>query len=158
MPALDLPPLKIPNLAAEALAAQQFEHKRDPSPTLSAAVEQFIYSELETDIDADKITIIYVHAFDASFPAGGAVATATLDVREGAGWVNALFVKPEHRGKGVGEELLKRCFNISARLGKKSVGLCVHNNNARARALYERLGFFQYLDGHGDTTQLVKKL
>lgn len=57
------------------------------------------------------------------------------------GWIYDLFVVPEHRGKGVGEALLKRALEASRRRGFALAGLMVRANNKVAYSLYEKRGF-----------------
>lgn len=63
------------------------------------------------------------------------------DVAEQGFVVDGLAVRPEARGKGIGSTLLEAlCLEAEAR-GHDAVRLDVVEENLRARALYERLGF-----------------
>ena len=57
------------------------------------------------------------------------------------GWVYDLFVVPGHRGRGVGEALLRRALDVSRKRGFELTGLMVRANNKVAYSLYEKLGF-----------------
>jgi [ribosomal protein S18]-alanine N-acetyltransferase len=72
----------------------------------------------------------------------GAVLGVVVLVLEGAlvGYVNALCVAPEARGRGIGTALLRQAEARSARVAP-DVFLCVSSFNHRARAFYERLGY-----------------
>jgi len=78
--------------------------------------------------------------------AGGLWRAACLhilarDVAEQNFVVDGLAVRPETRGKGIGAALLEAlCLEAEAR-GHRAVRLDVVEENLRARALYERLGF-----------------
>ncbi|HZQ89631.1 MAG TPA: GNAT family N-acetyltransferase [Gaiellaceae bacterium] len=55
--------------------------------------------------------------------------------------VDLLYVRPEARGKGVGEELMRAAADHVREQGADHVELIVLESNAAARALYEQLGF-----------------
>jgi ribosomal protein S18 acetylase RimI-like enzyme len=57
------------------------------------------------------------------------------------GWIYDLLVLPEHRGKGVGEALLRRALEASRKRGFELSGLMVRANNKVAYSLYEKVGF-----------------
>ncbi|MDG1378009.1 MAG: GNAT family N-acetyltransferase [Yoonia sp.] len=57
--------------------------------------------------------------------------------------MDGIFVAPEARGKGVGSTLLRAIKTEAKRRGYQEVRLDVIDTNARARALYERMGFVQ---------------
>lgn len=52
-----------------------------------------------------------------------------------------LQVRPEHRGRGVGTALLLDSERRAAERGRRLVAVGVGEDNPRARALYERLGY-----------------
>jgi len=60
--------------------------------------------------------------------------------RRGVGWVGALGVLPEWRGRGVGRALLLRAFREFWDRGQPNVGLGVASDNAGALHLYESVG------------------
>ena len=57
------------------------------------------------------------------------------------GVVENLYVRPEHRGKGVGSELLSRAEQQLFEAGVNRVGLEVLAPNEAARRFYERHGY-----------------
>jgi ribosomal protein S18 acetylase RimI-like enzyme len=65
------------------------------------------------------------------------------------GWPDALRhrgsvgmgVLPAHRGRGLGEALLRACLQRAAQAGITRVELEAREDNARALALYRRVGF-----------------
>lgn len=63
----------------------------------------------------------------------------------GSWYINAIAVKPELRGAGLGGELLKLAHALAFRAGCKEVSLQNFTSNARARRLYEALGFHEKL-------------
>ncbi len=62
---------------------------------------------------------------------------------------------PEYRGRGIGRQLLTATIDSARRRGLERIELSVFNSNARARRLYESVGFvaegarrrFRKLDG-----------
>ena len=57
------------------------------------------------------------------------------------GWIYDIQVLPEHRGKGVGEALLRHALKVSKERGFAQTGLMVNAKNKAAWSLYEKLGF-----------------
>jgi ribosomal protein S18 acetylase RimI-like enzyme len=55
--------------------------------------------------------------------------------------VDDIYVAPEHRSRGVGRELVRRCREWAAERGADGVSLQVAAGNERARELYRELGF-----------------
>ncbi len=68
-------------------------------------------------------------------------AFSIIWVEDGLGWITQMGVRPEWRGKGLGEALLVRAMKLFAAEGIETAALEVATNNPQARALYERLGF-----------------
>jgi len=56
-------------------------------------------------------------------------------------WVDSIAVASAARGRGVGTKLLEAAFQAAADGGYQTIGLEVIDQNPRAQALYERLGF-----------------
>lgn len=56
-------------------------------------------------------------------------------------FVDELYVVPEARGRGVGRAALAAAMRAAAAQGVRALHLEVGRTNARARALYESLGF-----------------
>ena len=56
-------------------------------------------------------------------------------------YIEALAVVEAERGKGIGAFLLQDAFDWAGADGRKRVALHVLHSNARARRLYERMGF-----------------
>ena len=69
------------------------------------------------------------------------VAFAILWAEGETGWITQMGVRPEWRGKGIGEFLLSRAARSFARRGLSHAALEVATNNPHARALYQRFGF-----------------
>jgi ribosomal protein S18 acetylase RimI-like enzyme len=80
---------------------------------------------------------------------GGVIGFLSGELREGSPtfspktWasVDDIYVAPEHRSRGVGRELVRRCREWAAERGADGVSLQVAAGNERARELYRELGF-----------------
>ena len=55
------------------------------------------------------------------------------------GFLDDLFVEPIHRGKKIGEKLLNELKNISNSKGWGLIRWLTHDDNLRAKALYDRV-------------------
>ena len=64
-----------------------------------------------------------------------------LDAREPDPYVEALLVHPSLRSRSVGSQILTAAEALARQRGLRRIGLAVAVENARARALYERLGY-----------------
>jgi ribosomal protein S18 acetylase RimI-like enzyme len=62
-------------------------------------------------------------------------------VAPGSGHITQVCVAPQHRGTGLGYELLRRSMVTLAAHGCNKVSLTVTNENAWAASLYRRMGF-----------------
>lgn len=79
-------------------------------------------------------------------PAGLPVAMGGIDfaVRPGAGTLWQLLTHPELRGLGLGSRLVAAAETRMRRRGCRYAVLGVEDDNHRARALYERLGYVPF--------------
>jgi len=55
------------------------------------------------------------------------------------GFLDDLFVEPIHRGKKIGEQLLNELKKISKSKGWDLIRWITHNDNLRAKSLYDRV-------------------
>ena len=78
-----------------------------------------------------------VMAWDGERP----VANCTCFLRDGAAWLAAVYVTPDHRGQGLLDQLSDRCAGWGREQGCAVLRLEVHEDNAPAQAAYARLGF-----------------
>jgi GNAT superfamily N-acetyltransferase len=78
-----------------------------------------------------------------SRPAGYVVLTLGYGMEYGGlrGFVDDLFVRPGHRGRGLAARALERLRSACAELGVRSLHVEVGAENDGARRLYERAGF-----------------
>lgn len=66
--------------------------------------------------------------------------------------LNHLEVDPAYRGRGIGTELIRAAERLVTRHGHRRVAIGVGVDNPRARALYERLGYREWVHGLVDTS------
>jgi len=64
-----------------------------------------------------------------------------LEVAHRIGYVMDLYVKPSHRRRGIGEQLLRSCLDRVKSKGVTHFQLRVWNANEAAITLYRKLGF-----------------
>jgi GNAT superfamily N-acetyltransferase len=96
--------------------------------------------------DAASAGYLRVHdiVLDASpiwFEHGKPVAIGALGVRGERAWVGAFGIAPEYRGKGLAQAMFGELVRSAKRQGVREIALEVLEENARARAIYERAGF-----------------
>ena len=87
-------------------------------------------------------------------------AGSVVDHRGGA--VVGVYLRPEHRGRGVMEEVLDAVAGWLRARGLPRARLNVHADNARARRLYEKAGFratgTQFTSSIGPEIEMAKAL
>ena len=71
--------------------------------------------------------------------------------------IHDLAVVPEYRGRGVGRALLEAAETHARRRGCCKLTLEVQDDNGRARVLYERFGFVDYVLGDSAPTRFLHK-
>lgn len=62
-------------------------------------------------------------------------------VEEDIARINGLAVKPEHRKKGYGKELIEKSIEFLKEKGINIVSILVKQDNEKAKELYKKLGF-----------------
>ena len=58
-----------------------------------------------------------------------------------AGWLEELYVMPEHRDGGIGTQLLEAVISAATAAGCAALDLEIDSTHERVRSLYERHGF-----------------
>ena len=134
-----MPSIKIATLADLDSLAELFDLYR-------------VFYEQKSDIDGakgflrDRLTnkesVIFI-AFDDNNPIGFVQLYPSFSsVSMNRTWVlNDLYVKKTVRGKGLGEQLLKKAINFAESTGAKGVSLETGKENLTAQRLYEKMGF-----------------
>lgn len=67
----------------------------------------------------------------------------TISTAEGgrAAWLEDMIVHPQHRGLGIGEQLLQTALTNAKALGSTRITLLTDDSNASAQRFYARAGF-----------------
>ncbi len=78
------------------------------------------------------------------------------------GDVVGVFIRQEHRGRGIVEALFDAAARWAASLGDSALTLDVHVDNARAQAAYRRAGFadtgVQFTASIGDEIEMAREI
>ena len=94
----------------------------------------------------------------------GPLAMAGAWAEDGRHWLGAVYVTPAARRTGLLDALVDAAVRWGREQGAASLHLEVHEDNARARAAYRRLGFTEtgarrpYPLGDGDELEMVRPL
>jgi ribosomal protein S18 acetylase RimI-like enzyme len=86
------------------------------------------------------------------------IAVVGLGKDENSGWLSSVFVHPDHRGHGVGRQLVERAIAVCQDDSRGFVSMVVKNDNETAKKLYASLGFLPFMDGSEGYTQWLKAL
>lgn len=90
----------------------------------------------DADLDVSRVALID----------GRPVGVTLIARRASEGWVGGMGVAAGHRRAGIGETMLRSALDAARDAGVERVALEVLEQNAPARALYERLGFVHVRD------------
>src|SRR5687767_15238754 len=99
--------------------------------TLDEAAFRTMSTMWDDDLEASRVALV-----DGE-PAG----ICKLAIRGERGWIAGIGISPAHRGKGVGEELMRGVLAEARDRGLREVWLEVLVQNEPAIRLYEKLGF-----------------
>ena len=61
------------------------------------------------------------------------------------GYIYNLYVKPKFRNKSIGKKLIKQSMDWMKSQGIREIFLSVYDHNPRAKKLYRKLGFKDYM-------------
>lgn len=117
--------------------------------TVLAELFTLVYTGYFMPVHMDAPTMRFMRvAFDYDLGAsrvlregGAAVALALLSRRGDTGWIGGMGVVPSHRGRGLGEAVMRAALDAARECGVTRVGLEVLVQNEYAYRVYERLGF-----------------
>lgn len=117
------------------LVAQVKEHR---FPSKSEGVAQVVARIL-----SDEQYGFFLVARMGSDIIGVAYVSTIMSVEHGGpvGWLEELYVSPEHREQGVGSALLKAVLEQAREAGLIAIDLEVDVEHQRAESLYTRFGF-----------------
>jgi ribosomal protein S18 acetylase RimI-like enzyme len=141
-----------------AIVAILDAYARDPAgggAPLRASVRERLPAALR-----DHPTAVVFLALAAPQPVGTAVCFLGFSTFQARPLLNVhdLAVLPDWRGQGVGRALLEAAETEAVRRDCCKLTLEVQEDNHRARRLYERFGFTDYLIGGAPTRFLCKSL
>jgi ribosomal protein S18 acetylase RimI-like enzyme len=103
---------------------------------LDEAAFRFMSTTWDDDLDASRVAVV-----DGE-PAG----ICKLAIRGRRGWIAGVGVAPPHRGRGVGEALMRGVLEEARKRALREVWLEVLVQNEPAIRLYEKLGFERVRD------------
>jgi GNAT superfamily N-acetyltransferase len=127
---------------------QDFSRALEPSwPEGTAVVDDYVaYLEREVAVRDGAVLVAEVAGDVAGFIC---VVSATRgdspDDPAVYAWVHDLFVRPAHRRRGVARALMSEAESLVRSRGATELRLGVIDRNLDARALYEALGFRDYV-------------
>jgi ribosomal protein S18 acetylase RimI-like enzyme len=104
--------------------------------TLDEATFRFMSQTWDDDLDASRVALV-----DGA-PAG----ICKLAIRGDRGWIGGVGVGLPHRGKGIGEALMRAAIEQARARGLREFWLEVLTPNEPAIRLYEKLGFVTVRD------------
>jgi GNAT superfamily N-acetyltransferase len=130
-----LRPDQIP-AAVELFCAQLVEHNL---PTNAVEVR----SVLDKFIADPRHGFVLTATLSDGTLIGVALACAFLGVEHGgtSGWIDELYVKPEHRGRGIGSLLIAEVIRVAKSRGWRALDLEVTDDHLRVVSLYQRHAF-----------------
>ena len=99
--------------------------------TLDEAAFRFMSTTFDDDLDASRVLVV-----DGE-PAG----ICKLAIRGDRGWISGIGIAAPHRGKGLGEALMRAVIGEARSRGLRELWLEVLTPNEPAIRLYEKLGF-----------------
>jgi ribosomal-protein-alanine N-acetyltransferase len=99
--------------------------------SVDEAAFRFISTIWDDDLDASRVALV------GGEPAG----ICKLAIRGDRGWIGGLGVSAAHRGKGLGEALMREVIDVAGTRGLRELWLEVLTSNLPAIALYEKLDF-----------------
>jgi ribosomal protein S18 acetylase RimI-like enzyme len=130
------------DLGARAFAVA-FEKDNTPEDMVAYLEANFSYEKIATEL-ADANSTFFIA--EAEQQACGYAKLKKGELPESVSnsktiELERLYTLPEYFGKGVGDALMKACFDAAKQAGFEAVWLGVWEHNLRARAFYRKLGF-----------------
>src|SRR5829696_716405 len=128
--------------------ASRFTHA-ELAEIFNAGYEGY-YTPFTVDEEAFRfMSTIWDDDLDASLVAlagGDPIGICKLAIRADRGWVAGIGIAPAHRGRGVGEALMRGVLDVGRERAVREVWLEVLVQNEPALRLYEKLGFERVRD------------
>ena len=124
---------------ADAWRAIRLAALKDTPGAFAARFEDWATLPIADFVAQTLATPVFI-AFDGSTPVGSAVWTDDRERAERA-WLEALYLAPTVRGRGLGQALIAAAMSDAARAGKSEMWLEVATGSTAAQAAYRRAGF-----------------
>jgi len=117
------------------------ETERPFDPTLKEG--HINYYDLAAYIDSPDVEVVVAQLVDEVVGSGYALIreAKTFEAHTHYAYLGFMYVKPEHRGKGINQEILKALKQWSDAKGLTEIRLQVYDDNAAAIRAYEKAGF-----------------
>ena len=105
------------------------------------------YYDLAKLVESDLCGVFVAELDDDLIASGYALEKEAKDYEKHEKYVHLgfMFVKPEHRGKGVNQKILDALLNWAKGRGLTEIRLEVYTENASAIRAYEKAGFIPHL-------------
>jgi GNAT superfamily N-acetyltransferase len=122
----------------------------DPSPG-PEALERRVLAFIEDGrksyvLDEDRLGFAQV-SFNPSVWADGPI-----------GLLEELYVVPDRRGQGIGRALMEAVLALARERGAEGMEVITGESDTAARALYEKFGFENEIEGEGNSRSLFYEL
>lgn len=110
--------------------------------------EQAAHFSLQQILSSESLGRVWLIQVDGS-PIGYVVLTLgfSLEFHGRDAFIDEIYIRTTHRGKGIGRRALEFVEAACRPLGVRAIHLEVERNNAKAHALYHRIGF-EYQDSY----------
>jgi RimJ/RimL family protein N-acetyltransferase len=102
------------------------------------------WEELAATGDENDEAAVYVAEAGTALAGMAGISRKTQPKTRHSAVVWGVYVRPEWRGQGIGEALVRRCLDWGRRIGLRVVRIAAVNSNAAAIRCYERCGFTPY--------------
>jgi len=112
---------------------------------LESKKREYLTSEVER-LCSDPHGVYYLLELDGAIIGMGALH----QIREGAGEIKRMYIRPQYRGKGYGKALLQRLLQKAKGFGYRSVYLDSGRFMTAAHKLYRSFGFIE-CNGYPET-------
>lgn len=117
------------------------ETERPFDPTLKEG--HINYYDLSAYVASPDVEVVVAQIGDEVVGSGYALIREAKDFEQHThyAYLGFMYVKPEHRGKGVNQAILKALQQWAASRGLTEIRLQVYDDNAAAVRAYEKAGF-----------------
>jgi len=120
--------------------------ERPMDPTLKQK-EKISYYSIEEYIKSDHTEVIVAEIEGEIVGSGYGQIRDRKDffIQKQLGYIGFMYVKEEHRGKGVSQAVINYLYNWFSDKGLEEIRLTVYDTNPRAIRAYEKVGFEKHV-------------